>query len=141
MVSPADRFWSKVQRSSGCWLWTGAIGKGGYGNFWDGERYLNAHRWAFEDANGPVPEGLVIDHLCRTRACVNPIHMEVVSCGENIRRGVGFAAKNAVATHCPAGHPYDEANTYVRPDGKGRGCMTCRKLRNDISNAKRKAMR
>lgn len=74
-----------------------------------------AHRYSWEEANGPVPEGLELDHLCRTPACVRPDHLEPVTHLENQRRGSVTAR-----THCPQGHPYDTENTYR--DRKGRRC-------------------
>lgn len=94
----AVRFWAKVERgdAAACWPWTGhrddnGYGLGnGYGRFrlggQNGPRYY-AHRLAYELLIGPIPEGLVIDHLCSNRACVNPAHMEPVSIAENVRRG------------------------------------------------------
>src|SRR3954463_6846856 len=88
---PAERFWPKVTFSDTCWLWTGAIDSNGYGNFgMSGGRTIKAHKWAWEDANGPVPDGLHLDHvkeLCGHRNCVNPGHLEPVTMIENLRRG------------------------------------------------------
>lgn len=69
---------------------------------------------------GPIPEGLVIDHLCRDLLCVNPGHLEPVTQKENVRRGVGHGAE----THCPQGHEYTEANTRVSKKNK-RYCRAC----------------
>ena len=71
-----------------CWLWLGSISvKTGYGKKqWFG-RSEGAHRWVWTIFRGPVPEGMVINHLCRNRACVNPYHMEVTSQAENVRHG------------------------------------------------------
>lgn len=77
--TPAERFWAKVDTSSGCWLWTGKTDRGGYGRFKVLGRLVNAHRWAWESERGPIPEGMEIDHVCRTHGCVNPDHMEVVT--------------------------------------------------------------
>jgi hypothetical protein len=84
------RFWDKVQdrpKGEGCWLWEGAINSQGYGNFWDGVRFVKAHRFAYECLIGEIPEGLTIDHLCRVRHCVNPSHLEPVTMRENFLRG------------------------------------------------------
>ena len=117
-----ERFWSKVRSDdSGCWLWTGHTRRG-YGGFRDG-REVAAHRWAYERCVGPIPDGLQLDHLCRTRACVRPAHMEPVTARENILRGAGLAAQRARATHCPKGHEYTAANTYAR--NRHRYCKRC----------------
>lgn len=122
-----QRFWSRVEKQpNGCWLWLRGKCQG-YGTFWDGRRHARAHRYAYEVAVGPIPAGLELDHLCRNRACVNPMHLEPVERRTNILRGVAFTAENARLTHCPKGHPYAGTNLYLRPDGAHRECRTCRK--------------
>src|ERR1019366_4519713 len=74
--------------NTGCWLWTGGLNRGGYGQFMTPPCTV-AHRVAYELFVGPIPEGLQLDHLCRVRSCVNPQHLEPVSQQENIRRGLG----------------------------------------------------
>lgn len=116
-------FWSRVQKTPGCWLWTGARKNTGYGAFAVWGRQVPAHRWAYQELIGPIPDGLQIDHLCRTRACVRPNHLESVTQQENLRRGEGIPAKRARQTHCIYGHAFDEANTLLSP--KGRSCRAC----------------
>lgn len=87
-----------------------------------------AHRAAYQYLRGPIPDGLQLDHLCWVRRCVNPAHLEVVTARVNTLRGENPAAQNARKTHCHRGHPFDEANTYWRPDG-GRDCKACRLAR------------
>jgi hypothetical protein len=70
-----------------CWIWQRSIQDGGYGKLSVSDRPVYAHRHYYELANGPIPKGLQIDHLCRVRACVNPEHMEPVTCAENLQRG------------------------------------------------------
>jgi hypothetical protein len=124
----ADRLWSKVVITPGCWLFTGAkvTGYGVLSRGPAGAGRIQAHRAAWELLVGPIPEGLQIDHLCRVRNCVNPDHLEPVTPRENFLRGEGVSGKNARKTHCPQGHPYDEQNTYRTPTG-GRQCLTCRR--------------
>jgi len=121
-----QRFWTKVQKTETCWLWTaattggyGVIGAGGAGN-----GYVLAHRYSYETLVGPIPDGLQIDHLCRVRHCVRPDHLEAVERRTNLLRGVSPPAVQSRQTHCKNGHPFESGNTYVDPRGKRR-CRTC----------------
>lgn len=77
----------QVDDDSGCWIWKG-ITREGYGRIKiSGMPVLQAHRASYEHHVGKIPEGLVIDHLCRNRSCINPKHLETVTIAENIRRG------------------------------------------------------
>lgn len=107
------RFMSKIDKTATCWLWIGGLDAYGYGQF---DRHDKAHRVAYEMLVGPIPEGLVIDHLCRVRRCVNPEHMEPVTHGENNLRGIGPAAVHAAQTHCIRGHEFTPENTYIWRD-------------------------
>ncbi len=111
-----ERFWSKVvfPEDSDCWLWAASINNNGYGEFWAGDKYVKAHRWAYEYLIGPIPAGLTIDHLCRTRHCVNLRHLEAVTNRVNILRGMGATACHARKTHCIHGHEYTRENTIIR---------------------------
>lgn len=95
-----------------CWLFTGRTTKG-YGVISIKGRETYVHRYVYEQMRGPIPEGLELDHLCRVPRCVNPQHLEAVTHKVNCLRGESFAAKHARKTHCPKGHPYDEANTQT----------------------------
>lgn len=87
-------------------------------------RTFMAHRVAYEAERGPIPEGLTIDHLCANTRCENPSHMEVVTASENLRRMHAQRNHRRAWTHCPQGHPYNEANVYMYR-GK-RNCRLCR---------------
>ncbi len=122
------RFWSHVTKSDdGCWRWTGATNGHGYGCFWTETKTWGAHRYAYEKKLGAIPNGMVLDHLCRNRLCVNPEHLEIVPQVENVRRGESLAVANRAKTHCVNGHRFDQKNTYVRRRawGESRECRKC----------------
>ena len=123
------RFWAKVYvLDNGCWEWTAGRNWVGYAKFDANGRTEAAHRWAYRQLIGPIPEGLTLDHLCKNRACVFPDHMEPVTMRENVLRGNGLSAIAARQTHCTHGHPFDEANTRREPDGH-RSCRACGRIR------------
>jgi len=145
MSSLENRFWSKVDRRGDdeCWPWTAGQNGDGYGLFYvDRSRPKElAHRFAYELLVGPIPEGLDIDHVsesgCAMRHCMNALaHMEPVTRRENVLRGTGLPAANALKTHCAEGHEFTPENTYVYPDGRHRECRTCKRNRD---RARRKA--
>ena len=133
-----QRFWAKVNKNgplfdgTPCWLWTAYLDPEGYGRLFYVDAQHYAHRISYEMLVGPIPIGLTIDHLCRVRHCVNPLHLEPVTRGQNVLRGSGYAATNARATHCPQNHPYDETNTLIERTKMGaftrRRCKTCRRI-------------
>lgn len=92
----AARFWRRVEKTETCWIWTGAPDNSlGYARFKvrdaKGERdAVMVHRWSYEEVNGPIPDGLEIDHLCRVRNCVRPSHLEAVTHTENMRRAAPY---------------------------------------------------
>lgn len=114
---------------SGCWLWLENEKTAGYGRIGVNGKKELAHRVSYEVFKGAIPEGMTIDHLCRVRCCINPDHLEPVSFKENILRGTNPAAINARKTLCVKGHPLDEMNTYLSPNGGGRNCRACDRLR------------
>lgn len=132
-----DRFWAKVDRSepNGCWRWLALRNHGGYGRFWFEGKQRQAHRVAYVLFVGPIPDGFDIDHLCHNRSCVRPEHLEAVSPEENTRRRRAFLTANGAKRACPAGHPYNEGNTYWRTP-RHRECRACRSERSSARRRK-----
>jgi len=128
-ASALQRFCAKVSITPGrCWEWQGSLRRG-YGRIKIDGHYVPAHVFSYETFIGTVPKGLRLDHLCRNRACVNPLHVEPVTHIENVRRGDAgkhTALKERAKAHCPKGHPYSPENTYVTPKG-WRKCRICRR--------------
>lgn len=127
---------------SDCVFWQGYKTTNGYGVKVVNYKRKAAHRWVWEQANGPVPDGMVIDHTCHNeaihnegceggfsckhRACVNPEHLELVTQSENVRRGLHSMDNRAT---CKKGHDYtDPNNIMVRADGR-RECAQCNRER------------
>ncbi len=133
-LTPAEdaRFKSKLSppNHSGCVIWNGTIGSNGYGYFWLRRKSQCAHRVAVMLSGRDIPDRQHIDHLCRTPACVNPDHLEVVTPRENHLRGVGIGALNVIKTHCPKGHALEAGNldAYAMKNRR-RACQECMRER------------
>lgn len=108
-----DRFFARVNANGVCWEWLGAIQNNGYGKATLDDRATTAHRVSWRLLVGPIPDGMTLDHLCRNKVCVNPDHLEVVTSGENSRRGKRRHS-------CRHGHPRTPENLTAN-----RGCKTC----------------
>ena len=125
------RMLSNAHIEGACIVSDYSVGSHGYSQIgWqhhDGRRRARlGHRVAWEAAHGTPPQGMTIDHTCRNRRCINTDHLRLLTNVENARDN-GQGSK----THCPHGHEYDEANTYVGPTG-GRRCRECARQRNHI---------
>jgi hypothetical protein len=124
-----ERLSKRIVSVDDCWQWDNPDSEG-YGRVtFSGTQYL-AHRVVYENLVGPIPAGLHIDHLCRNRGCVNPDHLDPVTCRVNVMRSpIAIGAVNARKTHCKRGHEFTAENTYVLPEG-GRHCRECWKINN-----------
>lgn len=133
-----SRFWPKVQPAEAleCWLWIGSRNAAGYGQIHLDGMPRKAHRIAWVLLRGEIPDGLIIDHLCRVRACVNPWHMELVTQTENKRRGM--QGRRPPRTHCPSGHVMAGGNRRIDTEGYQR-CRTCENAQSLAGYHRRKA--
>lgn len=135
-IPDRENFESRLipEPNTGCWIWLNRLFPTGYGQLCkkiDRKQYAyRAHRVAWELYKGPIPTGLVVDHICRNRWCVNPNHMELVTQRENTIRGEGFPAQRHKQTHCINGHLLSGENVYWY---RGyRQCIPCSRARDKI---------
>lgn len=122
--------------AAGCWEWVGYRDADGYGAAKVDRTPYRAHRIFFHHLVHALAPGLVIDHLCRNRACVNPAHLEQVTVADNTHRGDAPSARNRMKTHCARGHEYTEANTYLDKTNR-RHCRECSRERDRRAYVKR----
>lgn len=128
-------FWSKVNKTDNCWVWTGYTNRNGYGEY--ASPHLTTrlvHRISYALINGGVPD-MPLDHLCRNKACCNPGHLEPVDNLTNVRRS-SIGRHHGDKTHCPQGHEYTEENTEVW--NGTRACRTCKRQRKRDARARKK---
>ncbi len=109
----------------GCWVPIGACATwNGYWKIGYRGRGYKLHRLCWEVVNGPIPDGLTLDHLCRNRACVRPSHLEPVTLAVNKERGMSLPAQNARKANCEKGHPFSGENLKILRSG-WRMCREC----------------
>lgn len=136
--STEERFWAKVSKGAPnqCWLWLGSKTKG-YGKLGlPGRRTVYAHRFAWELANGQIPDGMTVDHLCFVADCVNPSYLRLLTKSENSRN-----QRRALADECRRGHKYTQETTRYRQRGPYllRQCRECERVIGAKRNERRRA--
>lgn len=128
-----------INPETGCVEWS-RYRDNGYGRLDRGKKAgltVLTHRIMWEMFNGPIPEGMTLDHLCRNRCCANLSHLEVVTAVENALRG-----GNNIKTHCDKGHEFTPENTYISPSyPTRRNCRECLNARGREYRARKKAQK
>jgi hypothetical protein len=133
---------TQIDDESGCWVWQGAKTKNGYGVIGYKDGNILTHRMSYTLLVDNIPSSLQIDHLCRNRACINPTHLDIVTCKENLRRSpITLQGIQLARTHCPQGHRLEEGNldNWSRRMGK-RKCRLCRNKRDILAYHRKKMM-
>ena len=137
-MNDMERFWKHTAPSdSGCILWQGGTAWG-YGVFWFDNSSHRAHRFIYEQSHGPIPNGLVIDHLCGNRGCVNIDHLEAVSQQINTQRRSRRIIDGREGA-CVNGHGPEHMVLYEYAYGVARRCRICGNARAEQSRRRRGA--
>lgn len=105
---------AEIRGPNECWLWRGTISQRGYGRFIFKGKTKTAHRVSFELVKGPIPTGLVIDHMCRNKICINPGHLRAVTPKTNTLSGISVTAVNSRKKKCKRGHPLSGYNLILK---------------------------
>lgn len=128
-ANTTDDFYKKfIVDDNGCWIWQDTLDKDGYGTFRIRYKRWRAHRFSYWLKYGTLDPKKQLDHLCRKPACVNPEHLEEVTCRVNLMRGNTYASRAAAKTHCKNNHPFTIENTHVAKNGT-RKCKECGRVK------------
>lgn len=134
---------NRVKIVDGCWLWPTKSSDGYVSIYMGGGKahpvVVMAHRLSYEMAKGPIPTGLVLDHLCRNPSCVNPDHLEPVTQRTNILRGTGITARLASAKKCVNGHVFPSCQSEYYASRGWRLCAICHNEREKKRQARQRA--
>ena len=124
---------SDVEPETGCWIWKRRLNRWGYGHISVEAKRMPAYRYSWTLANGPIPEGMTVDHLCFRPSCVNPDHLRLLTPRQNAALN-----RRALATQCKRGHEFSDENTRrtTRPNGSvSRYCRECERVRRLVERA------
>lgn len=131
----AQKFWSNVEKTEGCWLWKVSINTQGYGNITRQYKKILAHRYSYEQSNGSIPNGHEIDHICENKICVKPDHLVAVTRSDHAKHTAQMIRNRSMdRTHCTNGHELNNENSYIYSRPKGaegnmrRVCKLCKKM-------------
>lgn len=133
-----ERFWSKVNKSDGCWMWTTGKNRSGYGMFKANKKMFISSRLSYQLQNGEIPKGMFVCHKCDNPSCVNPDYLFLGTPQDNVddmiakgRQAIRLGTKKSVRkTHCKRGHELTSENTYTHPKyPNGRQCKVCQNIR------------
>jgi hypothetical protein len=125
--------------ADGCWVTTYALNAStGYATIsWQHEgrtRSTTVHRASFTHSNGPIPDGMVVDHMCHNRLCVNPAHLRLLTLLQNNIRRNNSGAHDFPLDTCQRGHPLSMMKMQQggKNAGRWRRCQGCLKENNDV---------
>jgi HNH endonuclease len=122
----SERFWSKVDKSGDCWVWTGSRDLKGYGKINIGCTPTLAHRVSWQIKSGDIPEGLFVLHRCDNPPCVNPAHLFIGTAGDNVQDMMSKGRQRKGWIRCGKGHPMSGSNLYIQPKTGKRNCAACK---------------
>jgi len=132
-----DRMMKYIDVTEGCWLWMAAT-RNGYSTFSMGGKSRYVHRIMYEKFIDRLVDGMVIDHLCEVRNCVNPFHLEQVTSTENIKRS--FDNRHSTRFYCKRGHEWNDDNTRYYGKAEQKRCRKCNVIDVAIAREKRNSL-